>query len=115
MAFVREHEARAARSNHSGDLRRFIGGVERNRDGADPQDAQIGGAPPRVVVGKDGDAVARPDTAVAQPDGGRLGGGPQLPIGDALDSLPALDFDRDAIAERRRGPVEEIVESDAGL
>jgi hypothetical protein len=116
MPFVREHEARAAGPNDRGDLRRLVGRVERHRDRADAKHAEVGRAPPRVVIGENRDAVAGADAARGQPRARALGGDPELPIRDALDAIAALHLDRDVIPERRRGPIEQVEEGiDAGI
>ena len=59
------------------DLVRLVGRVERHRDGAEPQNAEIRRDPARVIVGQDGAAIAAerlPNIAVRATN--RLGASP---------------------------------------
>lgn len=116
MALVREDEAGAARPDDRRDLLWLVRRVERHGDGADAEDAQIRRAPAGIVVREDGNPIARGHAAAGEPRAGSLRGGPQLEIREAIDAIPALDLDGDAVAEARRGLIEQIEEGiDAGI
>jgi hypothetical protein len=116
VTLVGKEQPRAARAKDRGDLRRFVGGVERNRDRADAQDPEIGRAPARVVVSEDRDAIAEADPVRGQPGADAFGGAAELAVRDAVDAIAPLDLYRDAVATRCRGLVEEGEEgTDAGI
>jgi hypothetical protein len=116
VTLVGKEQPRAARAKDRGDLRRFVGGVERNRDRADAQDPEIGRAPACVVVSEDRDAIARADPIRRQPRADAFGGAAELAVRDAVDAIAPLDLYRDAVAEGRGRPLEEIeVGADAGI
>ena len=93
VARAGEDDARAAVAEQRGDLVRVVGGVERDRDGAEPEDAEVRGAPARVVAREDRAAVARADSAGGEPDGGAPGHPLQLAVADRVEPVVALDLD----------------------
>jgi hypothetical protein len=108
MAFVRKDHASAARGDDCRDLCWRVRGVERNGDAVDREGAEVRGAPPRVIVGDERDAVAAADARGREPRAGPDRALLQLTIRERVDTVAALNFDRYAIAEPRRGLVEEL-------
>ena len=83
----------------------MVGRVERDGDGAEAQDAEVGGAPAGVVAGEDGAPIARTDAARAEPGGRARGHVLQLAVAHDLQPVAPLDLDGRAIGEAdgRRG------------
>ena len=112
-----KNDARARIPQQRVDLRRLVRGVERDGDGAAPENAQVRRAPVRVVVGQDGAAFTGPDADHRQPGGRALGHLAQPPVGEAVDVVLVLDLDRGASRVALGGPgklFEEILHARRG-
>jgi hypothetical protein len=106
----REHDAGARIAHERFDLRRLIGSVERHGDGTPAQDAKIGGAPMRVVVGKDRAAIARGDADDGQPGRGALRHLAEALVAETVEGVAALQLDGDVRRVARCGVSEQLVE-----
>ncbi len=106
-----EEDPCAAVAKQRSDLRGLVGGVERNGDGAETQQPEIGGAPVGVVVSEDGGAVAAGKAASGEKPRGGIGQGGELGVGVALERLRTLDFDGNAGGETTGGVGELFVEA----
>jgi len=111
-----EQERGCTIGEQSSDLFGGIAGVQRNGDGAEPQDAEIGRAPVGVVVGEQRATATRPHTVPGEKARGRPGHGAEPLVAEALESVATLQLDcgppgepfgrvAEAVVEAPHGPI----------
>ncbi len=99
----REEHPRARIRENGLHLRGLVGGIERNRRGADLQDAEIRAAPARVVVRENGAAIPRRAPVREQEAGRAIRDPPHVAVGIGVRHHRPEDFDRGMLGEPPRG------------
>ena len=105
-----EHHPGARVSQQRFDLRRLVSRVQRHRHRAAAKDAQVGGTPVRVIVRKDGAAIARSDADQREPGGRALGHLAKLGVGQLVQLVAALNFNGDPVGVLIDGSGKQFVE-----
>ena len=106
----REHHACGRVDEQRLHLRRLVAGVERHRDGAAAENAEVGRAPGGVVVGEDRGALAGLEADHREPGGRPLGHLAKPRVRHLFQAIAMLDFNGDVVGELVDGGGDELVE-----